>query len=191
MHAKTIFDYLLSIIIFPILLPLLVLLIGLATLDTGEFGLFSQTRIGKNGKPFSIFKIRTMKGKHLSSITTENTHQITAIGKFLRNSKLDEIPQILNLLLGHMSFVGPRPDVPGYADKLEGEDRILLTIKPGITGPAQLAFKNEEEILNIQTDPKKYNDQIIWPQKVAINKEYIQNWSLASDLKYIFKTIFG
>jgi len=90
-----------------------------------------------------------------------------------------------------MSFVGPRPDVEGYADKLEGEDRLVLNIRPGITGPASLKYKNEEEILSKQSNPKEYNDTVIWPDKVRINKEYIKNWSLKKDIEYIIKTIVG
>lgn len=190
MKVKAWFDFLVALLLFPFLLPVLLILILVATFDTGEFGLFTQIRIGKNAKPFSIYKIRTMKGKCESDVTTENSHNITPIGRFLRKSKLDELPQILNLILGQMSFVGPRPDVPGYADLLEENDRIVLSVKPGITGPAQLAFKNEEEVLNQQKDPLKYNNEVLWPQKVEINKEYIRNWSFISDLNYIFKTVF-
>lgn len=191
MNCKTAFDYIFSILLLPFLIPILLILIGIATLDTGEFGVFSQIRIGKNGKHFSIYKIRTMKGQYDSPITTKQSHKITAFGQFLRNSKLDELPQIFNLLLGQMSFVGPRPDVPGYADLLRGEDRIILSVKPGITGPAQLKFKNEEEILNQQSNPQQYNDKIIWPKKVEINKAYVHSWSFKKDLEYIFKTLIG
>jgi lipopolysaccharide/colanic/teichoic acid biosynthesis glycosyltransferase len=90
-----------------------------------------------------------------------------------------------------MSFVGPRPDVPGYADQLQGEDRIILSVRPGITGPASLAFKDEEDLLARQNDPQRYNDEVIWPKKVAINKDYIKNYSLITDIRIIWKTIFG
>ena len=110
---------------------------------------------------------------------------------FLRKSKLDELPQLLNIVNGDMSFVGPRPDVQGYADKLEGEDRIVLDVKPGITGPAQLYFKNESKILSNQINPELYNKTVIWPKKVSINKAYIKNYPLLADFKYIYKTIFG
>jgi lipopolysaccharide/colanic/teichoic acid biosynthesis glycosyltransferase len=90
-----------------------------------------------------------------------------------------------------MSFVGPRPDVPGYADQLQGENRIILSVKPGITGPASLAFKDEEDLLARQNDPQRYNDEVIWPKKVAINKDYIKNYSLITDIRIIWKTIFG
>lgn len=190
MWAKSLFDYCLAILLLPILLPIIILLVIVATIDTGKFGLFSQERIGKNGQVFSIYKIRSMKGNSNSFVTTQKTHEITKFGNFIRNTKLDEMPQLFNILLGDMSFVGPRPDVKGYADVLEGENRIILDVKPGITGPAQLAFKNEEEILVLQENPLKYNDEVIWPEKVKINKDYVQNQSVWSDLNYIFKTFF-
>ena len=186
--TKFLLDYLVALAILPFIFPIIILLIIVATFDTGEFGLFTQKRVGKSATLFSIYKIRSMRGTYQSDITTEKTHDITRIGQFLRNHKLDELPQIFNILLNQMSFVGPRPDVPGYADELKGEDRIILTIKPGITGPAQIAFRNEEEILQNQANPLKYNDEILWPQKVEINKEYIKNWSFLKDLNYIFKT---
>jgi len=190
MAVKNLFDFLLALLLLPFLLPVIFILIILSTADTGQFGLFSQIRIGKEGKPFLIFKIRTMKGDQESDITTLKTHKITAIGNFIRKTKLDELPQLFNVILGQMSFVGPRPDVPGYADQLSGEDRQMLTVRPGITGPAQLKFRKEEEILNLQDDPKKYNDEVLWPEKVKINLEYVRNRSFGLDLKYIADTIF-
>ena len=116
--------------------------------------------------------------------------KISKWGNFLRKYGIDEIPQLLNILNGTMSFVGPRPDVEGYADKLKGEDRIILNVKPGITGPAQLKYKNEQEILDVQENPKKYNDEVLWKDKVLINKEYVKTQSLKSDIYYLLKTIF-
>lgn len=191
MNFKLLFDYLLAVIIFPVVLPMVIVLMIIATIDTKEFGLFTQKRVGKNANLFSIYKIRTMRGSNESDVTTSHTHSITTLGKFMRKYKLDELPQIFNILLNQMSFVGPRPDVVGYADELKGQDRIILTIKPGITGPAQLAYRDEEKILSQQENPLKYNDEIIWPDKVRINREYITNWTLINDLKYILKTIFG
>ena len=124
-------------------------------------------------------------------ITLKNDDRITPFGKFLRAYKLDELPQLYNVLVGDMSLVGPRPDVPGYADSLEGEDRIILSIKPGITGPATIKFKNEEDLLSDQKNPKKYNDDVIWPEKIKINKQYIQEWSLFNDIKCIVNTIIS
>lgn len=187
---KLIFDYLLALGLLPLVLPLILILVLISTIDTNEFGLFVQKRIGKNGTLFSIYKIRSMKGNYEYDITTATTHNITPFGKFLRQTKLDELPQIFNILFNQMSFVGPRPDVPGYADKLQGDDRLILTIKPGITGPAQLAYKDEETILSKQENPLRYNDEVIWPDKVRINKDYIRNWSFLKDITYILKTLF-
>lgn len=190
MAVKNLFDFLMALLLLPFLFPIIFILIILSTVDTGQFGLFTQTRIGKEGKPFLIYKVRTMKGNQESDITTLKTHKITAIGNFIRKTKLDELPQLFNVLFGQMSFVGPRPDVPGYADQLEGDDRLMLKVRPGITGPAQLKFRNEEEILNLQHDPKKYNDEVLWPEKVKINLDYVKKRSFALDLKYIADTIF-
>lgn len=190
MKVKTLFDYALAIFLLPFLMPIILILILISSWDTKEFGLFSQIRIGKNAKLFKIYKIRSMKGMYELDVTTNQTHKITSFGKFLRNSKLDETPQIFNILLGQMSFVGPRPDVPGYADQLKTDDRIILSVKPGITGPAQLAFKDEELILNRQADPLHYNDTVLWPEKIRINKDYVRNWTFSRDLNYLIKTIF-
>lgn len=186
---KIIADYLLALISFIIFLVPMIIIFIAVTFDTGMIGIFTQNRIGKNGKHFSLFKFRTMKGVYTSTVTTDKM-QITQLGKFLRKYKLDELPQILNILMGDMSWVGPRPDVPGYADKLEGEDKIILSVKPGITGPAQLKYRNEEEILSKVEDPQLYNDTIIWKDKININKDYVKNWSLTGDFNYLFKTIF-
>ncbi|MDR2121764.1 MAG: sugar transferase [Flavobacteriaceae bacterium] len=188
--SKEILDYTLAFCGLVVLIIPLFLLFILTSLDTGRNGFFSQERIGKNGKSFYLYKLRTMKGVYASSVTTNKMH-ITTLGKFLRNYKLDELPQIFNLLKGEMSLVGPRPDVPGYADKLEGEDRIILSVKPGITGPAQLKYKNEEKILSEVEDPQRYNDEVIWKDKVEINKEYVKNQSLLKDLKYLIRTVFS
>jgi len=126
-----------------------------------------------------------------SSVVTNNNPNITSFGRFLRKTKLDELPQLWNVLIGNMSLVGPRPDVPGFADQLKGEDRIILSIRPGITGPASLAFKNEEGLLAQQENPEQYNREIIWPEKVAINKAYIENYSFWLDLKILWKTVVG
>ncbi|WP_413531747.1 sugar transferase [Empedobacter brevis] len=189
MISKNIFDYILALILLIFLVGLIVLLIIISSINTNEFGVFTQKRVGKNGKIFKIYKIRTIKGISKSTITT-NQHQITKIGKILRDYKLDELPQLFNILKGEMSFVGPRPDVIGYADKLIGKDRIMLSVKPGITGPAQLKYRNEEEILSKVKDPISYNDEIIWPDKVKINVEYVENWSFKQDLIYMFQTLF-
>lgn len=188
MIYKTLVDYLLALILLFFLVGLIALLIICSSIDTREYGLFTQTRIGKSGKHFNIYKIRTMRGEQNSTVTTK-AHKITSFGKFLRNYKLDELPQLFNILKGEMSFVGPRPDVQGYADVLVGEDRIILSVKPGITGPAQLKYRNEESILSQVENPLQYNDNVLWPDKIKINKEYVQNWSFTTDIYYIVKTI--
>jgi lipopolysaccharide/colanic/teichoic acid biosynthesis glycosyltransferase len=190
---KRIFDIFFSVIgLIVFIIPILILIL-LATFSTGKYGLFIQERIGKNAEIFKMYKIRSMKtGKEtVTTITKAGDSRIPAFGRFLRKYKLDELPQLFNVLIGDMSFVGPRPDVRGYADELQGKDRIILSVKPGITGPATIRFKNEEEILAKQKDPERYNDEVIWPEKVKINIQYIENWTLWKDIKYIFKTIFN
>ena len=188
---KRIFDFFFSFIGLIITWPIILIAWIIASIETKSNGMFSQIRVGENGKLFKIYKIKTMYDKKGSTITTLNDDRITKSGKFFRKYKIDELPQLWNVLIGDMSFVGPRPDMPGYADKLQGEDRIILSVKPGITGPASLKYKNEEEILAKVANPKEYNDKVIWPDKVKINKEYIKNWSLKKDIKYIIKTIKG
>jgi lipopolysaccharide/colanic/teichoic acid biosynthesis glycosyltransferase len=185
------FDIVLSLIGLFLSWPIILIAWILASFETKSNGMFSQIRIGENAKPFKIYKIKTMTSSKDTTITTANDNRITKYGKFFRKYKIDELPQLWNVLIGDMSFVGPRPDVPGYADKLEGDDRIVLSIKPGITGPASLKYKHEEEILAKVDNPVEYNDKVIWPDKVKINKEYIKNWSLKKDLEYIKKTIKG
>jgi lipopolysaccharide/colanic/teichoic acid biosynthesis glycosyltransferase len=190
---KRLFDFIVSLfgLIFSGWLILIAWIV--ASVETESNGFFIQKRVGKDGKLFNVIKIKTMKkvdGVN-TTITSSNDVRITKSGKFFRDTKIDELPQLWNVLIGDMSFVGPRPDVPGYADKLECDDLIVLTIRPGITGPASLKYKNEEEILSIQDNPKEYNDTVIWPDKVKINKEYIKNWSLKKDIEYIFKTVTG
>ncbi len=190
---KRMFDIVLSVIGICLTWWLMLLAWVIATIETKSNGLFIQERIGKKGKPFLVFKIKTMKLMEglESTVTTINDSRITKSGAFFRNTKIDELPQLFNVLLGRMSFVGARPDVPGFADKLEGEDRVILELPPGITGPSSLKYKNEEELLSKQADPESYNREVIWPDKVAINKMYLENWSLKKDIAYIVKTIVG
>jgi len=190
---KRIFDFILSFIGLLFVWPIIIVAWIIASIETKSNGMFIQKRVGKDGKLFDVYKIKTMKQipNIDTTITTKNDMRITKSGAFFRKYKIDELPQLFNVLLGDMSFVGPRPDVPGYADKLEGDDRIVLSIRPGITGPATIKYKNEEEILANVDNPIKYNDEVIWPDKVKINKEYIKNWSLKKDIEYIIKTIKG
>ena len=163
-----------------------------ASIDTRSNGFFVQKRVGRNGKIFWVVKIKTMRpvAEIDTTVTRRGDPRITPLGAFFRRTKIDELPQLWNVLFGDMSFVGPRPDVPGFADKLQGEERVMLSIRPGITGPATLKYRNEEELLAAQDDPEAYNRDVIWPDKVRTNLQYIQEWSLWNDCCYIFRTIF-
>ena len=188
---KRVFDFTLALTGLLLLWPLIVVCVIVARLDTGMPGLFVQSRVGQFGKLISIKKIRTMRNlpDMGSSVTVAGDYRITATGAKMRRLKLDELPQLWHVLVGDMSFVGPRPDVPGYADKLSGADREMLKLKPGITGPATIKYRNEEEILSYASDAKYYNDNVIYPDKVKINLDYMHNWSLIGDIKYIFMTL--
>jgi lipopolysaccharide/colanic/teichoic acid biosynthesis glycosyltransferase len=191
--GKRIFDLtvaLLGLIILAVPMALIAISIQIAS---GSPILFSQQRVGKGGQIFYVKKFRTMSVRNVedSSITVAGDSRVTPIGRYLRRWKLDELPQLWNVFVGEMSLVGPRPDVPGYADKLQGDDRKLLLLRPGITGPATLAYRNEEEILAKVSDPVQYNNEIIYPDKVRINLEYMENCYLVQDLKYILETIGG
>lgn len=188
--AKRILDVSVALILLPLLIIPIILLIFAARYSTGLPGLFRQERIGREGIPFVMYKIRTLRGMQPHS-ATEIAEQETAFGGWLRRTKLDELPQLFNVLTGDMSLVGPRPDVPGYADRLEGEDRIILSVRPGITGPATLKYRNEEKLLRQQKDPERYNDTVIWPDKVKINKAYVRNLSFRKDLVYLYKSIIN
>lgn len=153
---------------------------------------FVQQRVGKDGKLFACHKFRSMSVWHNgSSVSVAGESRITPLGAKLRRYKLDELPELWDVLIGNMSFVGPRPDVPGYADQLQGEDRIILSLRPGITGPATLKYRNEEELLATVEDPIKYNDEVIYPDKVRINRYYAEHYSFADDMRMIFCTVLG
>ena len=186
------FDLGLAIPAFLLASPIIFTVFVLASMDTRTNGFFVQKRVGKSGRLFPVLKIRTMRRETHggSPVVTASSARITALGGVWRKTNIDELPQLVNIILGHMSFVGPRPDVPGYADQLRGEDREVLGVRPGITGPASLKYRDEEEILDSQPDPQAYNDEVIWPDKVRINLEYVRNWSLVKDIGYIVRTIF-
>ena len=153
--------------------------------------IFKQKRVGKDGKLFTMYKFRAMAMEHGgSSISVAGESRITPLGAVLRKYKLDELPELWNVLVGNMSFVGPRPDVPGYADHLRGEERLILKLRPGITGPASLKYANEETILAYVVDPVRYNDEIIFPDKVKINLDYYYNHTFFGDIRLILQTIF-
>src|SRR5690554_7340336 len=165
----------------------------LASIDTRSNGFFIQHRVGKDGRWFRVVKIKTMRpsSELTTTMTARDDPRITPLGKFFRKTKIDELPQLWNVLKGEMSFVGPRPDVPRFADLLQGEEKAVLSLRPGITGPATLKYRNEEEILAAQSDPERYNREVIWPDKVQVNLDYIRNWSFFGDIKYILQTVLG
>lgn len=173
--------------------PLLIALYLIASLDTKASGFFTQSRVGRNGRLFRVVKIRTMRVDVAirTSVTTDQDPRITRFGRFLRKTKLDEIPQLLNVLAGQMSLVGPRPDVPEYMGNLQGEDRIVLAVRPGITGPASLKFRDEERLLAEQDEPERYYREVVFPEKLRINREYVRRYSLVRDLGYLWRTVFG
>lgn len=178
------------IVLSPVIL--IIFIIHKIVMPGGSF-IFKQERVGQFGEIFNIYKIRTMKNyveNNDNFVTTANDDRILPFGKWLRRTKLDEIVELINVLKGDMSLVGPRPDVKGYADKLEGDDRKILELRPGITGPASLKYINEEEILAKVSNPKQYNDEVIFPDKVKINLEYYNNRTFWGDIRIIINTIF-
>lgn len=180
MIFKRLFDFILSLLLTVFLSPALVFFYILSSLDTGSNGLFFQKRVGQYGKLFTIYKLKTIHPK---------TQNISKIGRFFRKSKIDELPQLFNILNGTMSFVGYRPDIEGYYDTLQGEKCKILNLKPGLTSLASLKYANEEYILAQQKNPLKYNDEIIFPDKVKMNLEYTLNHSFLVDLQIILKTL--
>ena len=203
---KFLFDRVVALLGLLVLgIPMLVVaLLVKLTMPDGPV-LFTQVRVGRYGKPFMIHKFRTMTNeKELSNIAYPNRARITPLGAKLRRHKLDELPELWDVLIGKMSFVGPRPDVPGYADRLEGDDRVVLEMRPGITGPATLKYSKEEQLIadyvkqaRANGDQRSeddialwYNDEVIYPDKVRINCDYYRNYSFFNDLKIIFKTVF-
>lgn len=190
---KRLFDFCISLLGLIFTSPIILVAWLVASFETRSNGFFIQGRIGKNGSLFQVVKIKTMKKVEGidTTITSSNDVRITKSGIFFRKTKIDELPQLWNVLVGQMSLVGPRPDVPGYADQLEGRDRVILSIRPGITGPASLKYKDEEAILAQQNDPVRFNNEVIWPDKVKINRRYIENYKFSMDLYYIWKTIVG
>lgn len=189
---KRLFDFMSSLIGLVLLFPLMLIISILIKLDSIGPVFFKQKRVGKDGKLFTMIKFRSMSvvQESKSTVSVKGDARITKIGAFLRKFKLDELPELWNVLIGQMSLVGPRPDVEGFADELKGDDRLILELRPGITGPASLKYANEEELLSQQSNPEKYNKEVIFPDKVRINLDYYRKQNLILDLKIIFATIF-
>ena len=207
MILKCIFDRLVSLIGLLFLWPvLLVVAILIKVRMPGGTAFFVQKRVGKDGKLFDCHKFRTMTVKHNgSTVSVAGDSRITPLGTKLRHYKLDELPGLWDVLRGKMSFVGPRPDVPGYADKLIGDDRDVLKLRPGITGPATLKYRLEDEMIAEYVSQKQkegdmrdaqeiaveYNDNVIYPDKVRLNCYYYRHYSFIKDIQMIFCTVLG
>ena len=216
MMLKIVFDKVVSLVGLIVLCPLLLIVALLIKWKMPGPILFCQQRVGRYGRIFTVYKFRTMKVKAEASVASRNSEatsiasqeqsRITPLGEKLRRYKLDELPELWNVLKGDMSFVGPRPDVPGYADQLQGEDREVLLLRPGITGPASLKYRNEEDILEAVdealqkgrsglpmgiTTVQEYNDNVIYPDKVRLNRYYLHHYSFIKDIKMIVCTVLG
>lgn len=193
MVLKWIFDRFVSLIGLLFLWPIFIVVAIIIKIKMpGGPVLFVQKRVGQYGKLFNMYKFRSMTVGHSgSSVSVAGESRITPLGVKLRKYKLDELPELWNVLKGDMSFVGPRPDVPGYADQLEGHDREILKLKPGITGPASMKYRNEEELLSKVDDPQKYNDEVIYPDKIKINLYYLEHHSFIKDIQMILCTVLG
>jgi len=178
---KRFFDIIFSTIAVVVFLPIVLISWIILLFGTKSNGFFFQKRVGQYGKLFTIYKLRTMHRK---------TETISKVGFFFRKYKLDELPQFLNVLKGEISLVGPRPDIQGYYDVLQGENRKILELKPGITSEASIKYYNEEELLQQQENALEYNDTVIFPDKVKLNLEYYYNHNLLIDIKIIIKTLF-
>ena len=189
---KRLFDFITSLTGLIVLVPIFIIASILVKISSVGPVFFVQKRIGKNGKILQMIKFRSMSviQNSTSTISVKGDVRITKIGAFLRKFKLDELPELLNVLKGDMSLVGPRPDVCGYADNLKGEDRKILELRPGITGVASLKYYDEEDVLATKDNPLKFNDEVIYPDKVRLNLDYYHNNNLWIDIKIIFATIF-
>ena len=193
MILKYIFDRLMSFLGLLFLWPVLIIVAVLIRYNMpGGPVLFTQKRVGRHGRLFTMYKFRTMTVNHGgSSVSVAGEARITPLGSKLRRYKLDELPELWNVLIGDMSFVGPRPDVPGYADKLTDDDRRILYLRPGITGPASLKYRHEEELLAKVDNPQEYNDSVIYPDKIRLNLYYLDHYSFFKDFQMIICTILG
>lgn len=207
MMIKWLFDRIAAFIGLAVLWPVLLIVAILVKIKMpGGPAFFVQKRVGKNGKLFKCHKFRTMTVKHNgSTVSVAGDSRITPLGAKLRHWKLDELPGLWDVFIGNMSFVGPRPDVPGYADMLTGEDCDVLKLRPGITGPATLKYRLEDEMISEYVTQKQkdgdsrpmqeiaveYNDTVIYPDKVRLNCYYYRHYSFIKDIQMIFCTVLG
>ena len=191
---KRAFDILLSVCTLVIFLPVEVIIALLIYIEDQQSVIFKQKRIGLNQKPFVLYKFRSMSSINDSfngSFEIGDQSRVTRIGKVLRKTKLDELPQLFNVLIGDMSFVGPRPEVKKWVDIYPQQWSFVLTVKPGITDNAAILYRNEEEILAKVMNPEMHYREIILPQKLNIYRDYILNHSFAGDILILFRTIFS
>lgn len=189
---KRLFDFAAALAGLVVLSPLMLVLAVLVRATSPGPALFIQERVGRQGRIFRCAKFRTMGAgaQAQGTVTTAADARVTPLGRWLRRWKLDELPQLWNVLAGRMSFVGPRPDVPGYADRLQGDDRRILELRPGITGPATLLFRDEERLLALAKNPQTFNDAVVYPEKVRLNREYLETGNFWRDLGYVFATVW-
>ena len=189
---KRTFDAATAALALAMVWPLLLILVLGVKLSSPGPAVFRQKRVGRGGRIFWMLKLRSMVFSLVegSPVTVAGDGRVTPFGRFLRTFKLDELPQLWNVLKGEMSFVGPRPDVPGYADQLRGDERRILDLRPGITGPSTLYFRDEEKLLAGVENPSEYNDKVVFPMKTRLNLEYLDSWSFARDLGYLLVTLF-
>lgn len=186
---KRLSDVVVAALVLTALLPVILILIGIAAAETRTSGLFFQERIGRSGRPFRIAKIRSMReGSTLWDVTTADDPRVTRVGRLIRQWKLDELPQLLNVILGQMSLVGPRPEVPEIVDRFRDSFRIILLVRPGLTGPATLEFIDEEQTLSLADDPIDYYRRHILPRKIALNVRYVTDYSLRRDYQILIRT---
>ncbi len=190
--AKRLFDFSAAAAGLIVLSPVMVVVAAAVRATSPGPALFIQDRVGRHGQLFRCAKFRTMRAgaQAQGTITTATDARVTPVGRFLRRWKLDELPQLWNVATGRMSFVGPRPDVPGYADRLQGADRRILELRPGITGPATLLFRDEERLLARARDPRAFNDAVVYPEKLRLNREYLETANFWRDLGYILATVW-
>jgi len=187
--VKRAFDLVVAVSLLALTGPIILLATVAARLDTRQPGIFAQQRVGMHGRLFTVYKIRTMHAWGPSTVTTSADVRVTRLGRWLRTFKIDELPQLVNVVRGEMSLVGPRPDVPGFADLLRGGERVVLAVRPGITGPATLHYRHEEGLLASAADPESFNRDVVYPAKVRMNVDYVRNYSLRSDFHYLRCTL--
>ena len=190
LHRKRLFDIVCAALGLLVLSPVLLVCALLVGLTSPGGVLFRQERIGKDGVPFTIYKFRSMRKDNAGlKISTSHDTRITPVGRVLRKTKLDELPQLWNVLKGDMSFVGPRPEVREYTDLYTPEQRQVLMVRPGITGLASIRYRNENELLTASSDPNRTYIEEVMPAKLALDLEYIPRGCISYDIKLILETL--